>query len=567
MNSSFERAPIFSGWSRVLPYVLAAALAPALRLGFVFFGGDDWQAASALWTARAERLLALVFLGLALRAFFLRRSVATETEATDDPAANPAFGTGALFLIFVPMLFFFACYSWLGYAGFYLGDQDFTNISSALNNTARGQGLLSTAYVDTGRFDTFLAHHFAPALLLFVPFYWLAGFVAGLAPAFAPTHFLYAVLLFAALVAGLAGWTRIVARRIPAAFAPGLLLAFATAPVLWRIAGSFHFEILVLPAAALVFGARGRAPFWIGVVFFLAIKEDMALYLAGFAVWSVWRARDGRERRRGLALIVVCVFYFAAALLAMRWLDGSEAGAGGVAWAAYWRDVWGTSRDPASALVPLLWLGFLPMLAWRFAFVGLAPVLLLHLFSYHPWHREWIGHYVYPVLPALLIASVLGMERLQAFARRLQGARHDGASPAPALLLLWLAFVSWTAAADDSGPPPAFRAAPERRSGLAELIERLPAQACVQAAIPVSPQLPLSHPVFPLLPPAGHRLRTAAAPFLDWAELATDCAERGLLFAPNDPRPPYYVKEHLEALDRIGEDAGEKSGWKLRRLP
>ncbi len=523
----------------------AVAGSPALLALVLYCLGTVAVDSVPLWTARAERLVALGFAVFALRELFQKKGSWRAGPAT---AGVEGQGLARPFLIFLPLIAFLAFYTWGAYAGLFLGDHDFTNISTALNETASGRGLLATPYVRGGPGDTFLGHHFAPALFVYVPAYWLVG----LAPTGSvPTHFLYGVLLWATLAWGLWLWAGILRRAVPGRFALMAAAGLALASPLWRLAGSFHFEVLVLPAAALVFGARRSVVFWGGVLLFLGVKEDMALYLFGF---SVYLYISGENRSRAIRLALVCVFYFALAQGLLVWLSGADS-AGGL-WGAYWRDEWETRRTFMPAFLLLAALGFLPVFAPRVFLCLVLPVLVLHAASFHPWHQSFTGHYVYAVLPGLLLAWVHA-------ARRLAGMRWGRV-----LFGVVLACVAWVAAMEREYPPGLLRENEDLASAR-ELIARVPPGACVQAAMELSPHLPLSVRAFPLVPPIGHARRQEVAPYIRFADFP-DCPDRYALFAPDRPRSPYYAPDHLAAMRALGETFGPplRAGpWVLYRLP
>ena len=534
--------------SITFPVLLLAACAPvAVRFTLHTVGVDS--APGAAWVVHCERGIALVFLVfIAWEARRLWRGTDTSVSPSGDMSWSRSV---RLLLLVVPLLTYFAWFYRQAFVGLYLGDHDFTNISAALNQTARGAGLLPSPYVHGGPGDTFLGHHFAPALFLFVPFYTMAGALDQIGVHL--SHGLYAGLLYLVFAIGVLLWARVFQRELPEPFASSAVLVLVLAFPFWRIGASFHFEVLVVPASALLVGAlpgrAGRWRFWAGALLLLAVKEDMAAYVLCIAL--VFASRS-ESRGRGIALMIVCVVYGALALTALGTLAPEQ----DLPWGAYWRDIWDTERAFAPGIMLVAAVGCLPLAAGRSFLLALFPVLVLHALSFHPWHQGLTGHYGYASLPALLLVMLEGLRRLSSVrAGRL-------------LLFVALAIVSLRAAVDRDTPVSPLAAHPDYPA-LAELVAGIPSGACVQSSFSASPHLGLRHRALPLLAPESHPGRLRHAPYLDPVHFTPGCGRRFLLIRTGAPRPPHYIEEHLRALSEYGGRFGEPvvvGPWELFAL-
>lgn len=473
-----------------------------------------------LYASRAERILAFFFFLGAVHAFFSRK------------AAEPAEKISAMWL-FLPALVVFLHslqYLWHARAALFLADQDITNISSAIANTARGQGLLQTAYVQTGDSGSYLGHHFAPALLLFAPFYFLFP---------GADHSLYPFLICLTLGAGLLVWTLVFRDRMKtsADLWPLFLPALLSVPV-FRLSQSFHNEVFVILFAGAAVLGLGRGKPWLflsGILLWALVKEDTAAY-AGlfcfFAAWIVPRNDPTAPRKLALTGLLVAV----AAGIAGRMIQTALAGSSGPDWSSFMRPGWPDGGQSfAGARISALMLvlgsfGFLPILRLRYATLVIVPVAILHAASYHPWHATYYGHYAYSILPLLMAGTAEAARKVEGWTWRRSFA------------LLVCALALYTNASDKKTPGAPMAADNEFASAVAAArrIEALPPSACIHAQSHLSPVLPAGRTVLPLFAPPGN-------PHRDGKGLDA-CAERYYLL---DVRPPRGATESEEAMERL----------------
>lgn len=172
-------------------------------------------------------------------------------------------------------------------------DQDVTNVSTAIAKTTITD-ILPSPYVAAGSSRSFLAHHFSPSLLLYVPFYKMAMILST-----DVNHNFYNIMLFVTLLAGFFLWLYYAYRSLPTLrwLLPVAMIPILHSFLLYRQILSFHFEVLSIPLMALLLLSlrlHGREDIprravWLRqswpliAMLFAGIKEDMGVYLGLFA--------------------------------------------------------------------------------------------------------------------------------------------------------------------------------------------------------------------------------------------------------------------------------------------
>ncbi len=540
-----------------------AAVAPVLVAGLAPAFADHAQTLELL--RKVEYLLcagaALTALYVALRP--VRSSASPRGAATGPLEAHGAHGEDSglaahfwAFLPATPALAYMALFNQDAYQSLFLSDHDFTNMSAAFANTAYGRGFLATPFLATGDSASYLGHHFAPGLALFyAPIYaayralaWFAADPNTLAPAWRPTHYLYAVALWMTAAAGLWLWSGLALRLLRKTWQAALAMSvIAGAFLTWRLFASYHFEILALPLSAILFRAAGERkilPLCLALLLWLSVKEDFAVYAAAFGVFLSARPDIAGRRWYGALIAVSSIAWF---LLVRYALMPHFAGASGVDWAHYWdADHWRTTRDLRPLFHALLAFALLPLLNLRFSAIVLAPLFLAHALSYQPWHQALLGHYGYALLPFLCYGWLLGFSRAERWFAIFQNARFP-ALAATALACLWLA-----AARDPYMPPPALKTDP-RYAYLETLLRGLPHGACLQTQASFTAHAPIDLSVFPIAIPASNPWQARLPSPGRLAEFKFEpglCERYYLLLEPSDAMPPFYSREMLAELER-----------------
>jgi len=286
-------------------------------------------------------------------------------------------------------------------------------------NASRGHGLVSSFIP-----YSFLGQHFSPALLLFVPLYWLApsprwlllGQSLALGAAIVPLH-----ALARAWLDGSKAWA--------------VVLAYALNVGISRAVGyDFHTEALGVPFVfvALLAATRGNwLVCWLAALAPILAKEDGTLVALGIG----WLVAITSNRRAGLGLMALSTtFALGLSLLVLPFFRAGQAGDLvsryaylGSGAASVVAGVWAHVSDPAAIFAMLTMLaavGFLPLLRPA-ALIAVAPAAGLAILSGNEYQHQLLLQYSLQTTPLLIAAAILGWQRLTA-SRRALGATGIG---------------------------------------------------------------------------------------------------------------------------------------------
>ena len=250
--------------------------------------------------------------------------------------------------------------AWLKLSNFQYNAMDSAIFVNVLENFLAGRGFFSST-----QGGSYFADHFSPIILLPAAWYYLWRSPIGL-------------LVFQVLMAILPVWPLYLIARKKLSDKNALLVVFAYLfnPLVWNLA-IFEFELLPIAIFFLLmvyyFHLQKRWwPFLICLVLAMLVREDVALWLVGFGVWSWWRDRQDGQRlsRYSLTSFLAGVTYFLAAILAIRLIGG------GYKFTEYYslQNIWSWSQLElvVGLLLPL---AFLPLLRPR----ALLPTALIYL--------------------------------------------------------------------------------------------------------------------------------------------------------------------------------------------
>src|SRR5688572_14390747 len=263
-----------------------------------------------------------------------------------------------------------------------------------------------------------LAQHFMPTLLLLAP----------LGALFDTPVYLIA-LQASLFVAGAYLLYRFAEPRVPRPYAVALLVAYLISRRTHSAATGYFYiesaEPLLTFGALLAWSAGRQVWYWLLLVLALGCKEDVALYFGLFGVVQAVTNPAGPSRRRGLLTAAVCTVWAAVAVFVAvpYWSDayglgsanpilsgrfGIDNGAGFQA--AIGRMV--SFSSLAKLVTVTSTVGFLCFLAPRWFAIAL-PGIAFNLAALPGTNQAGLGgHYLWPILPWLLVAAVYGAERL-----------------------------------------------------------------------------------------------------------------------------------------------------------
>ncbi|MBL8021522.1 MAG: DUF2079 domain-containing protein [Leptospirales bacterium] len=484
----------------ILLHLLVASTALCFLVPIVFPGGDQ-----AVYYF--ERIICGAFFLTGLL-FIWRR------ERTRD--ILPRFRL-VIWIVFAGSVAHLGVFTWSARTSLFLADQDITNISSAIANTANGFGILPTAYVHTGESGSYLGHHFAPALLFLLPAY-LGGNILGL------DHFVYPASLFFVSALGLLVWIRLIGIKFSDDALSSVLAAcmLLNAFPLLRLSQSFHNEMFVILFSGLFFLALELEKTWLiysAALLWMMVKEDTSVYVALIGVFLAidQQTRHNKSggrvalafRSQGFRLALFALSYFATGHLLQAWFGGKT----GPDWSIFFHGEWPQVTTLSIAVArPIALVGivgafaFLPLTRPLFSLVAILPIAVLHLLSNHPWHSTYYGHYAYAILPFLMYGSLLGIHRVSRLREEAPagiGRFFASQSFRTGLLCFCLGISFYFNSGDRQTPGKLFKTDPEYGSAWS-LAREIPKDYCVFAERNLSPLVPVDRLVLPLAPVEGN---------------------------------------------------------------
>jgi uncharacterized membrane protein len=291
----------------------------------------------------------------------------------------------------------FGVLSVLRHRAFGSGRFDLGNMTQAVWSTAQGD-MLSVTDVH-GEQISRLGSHFDPILVVLAPLWWLW-----------PSPELLLVVQAAATALGAVPvyW---LARAHLDGERPALALAVAYLlypPVQWLTASDFHPVALACPLLLFAWwflDERRLFPFALCAAVAMTAKEHVGLAVAGMGIWYAVRYRAPST---GLAIAGTAA---AVALLAALVVVPHFAPAGSSAFESRYDDPALDGRDLAYLAALFLPLGLLPLAA-PLALLAALPELGLNLLSSTITQTSVKTHYAATATPALLAATVYGVERV-----------------------------------------------------------------------------------------------------------------------------------------------------------
>jgi uncharacterized membrane protein len=313
---------------------------------------------------------------------------------------------------------YLAINQWLGGRWFLA---DVGNIQYCLVNTWNGKFMYSP--LDEANF---FAGHFSPILFLMLPLIWLSVYPIPLVTTYQLALALTPVPIY------------IIARQ------RSLAPVVAVSAGFWFLCNHFvgslelsnHFESLyVLFALSLIASlhAGNKHAWWVFAILALAVKEDAALWILGYACWEYIFHRSGRGKSRATWLVALCVGWAIVAVVVMVIAStGASTNA-----SRYLTRMNGISISRENLWVFLLLIvssAGMCLANWKAAILLLIPIpVLLGNYSFT---RTLQYYYSYPFLPFLAYATLAGAASICEWgANRPNVARHVTKAVSAVLLL------------------------------------------------------------------------------------------------------------------------------------
>ncbi len=333
-------------------------------------------------------------------------------------------------------------------------DADYVGMQEVIRSLGRRDFYLSRYYSNSGE-GSYLSHHFAPALVLFLPFEYIMpdrwGYAIGIL-----FYYLFGILLWASIL-----WKKFNAQfltinddshykklsmdvenksqnyihQIPIFFL--IIFCLFNSVYLYRLGTSFHFEVLVIPLSALFFASYER---WkhdktkkrltsviLSLTFFLMIKEDISIYLMLFLIPFICKESFDLSKQKIFykikfqfskfytspvtLIFIFCLLYSSFTMFVLPYFFHPT---DRMTWIGALTQNYGEEYKKVTGFSKTIRIFFELMISAGFGFVsnvnifiGLTSIYLTHVFSERPWHHEVYSYYCYTIVPFLLYSSYL----------------------------------------------------------------------------------------------------------------------------------------------------------------
>jgi uncharacterized membrane protein len=263
---------------------------------------------------------------------------------------------------------------------------------------------------------TLQAHHFMPTLFLLTPLHWVW-----------PSPVLLILLQCAAVAVAAILLARIALEHVPPLAASAIVLAFlASRKAHSAVISTFYIESF---EPALIFGfvwaaaARRWAWYWPLVGLALGCKEDVAIYVALFGVLL---AVDRRTRLQGALTVVAATVWLAVAVgvAIPHAREASGLPAANPFIEARYGEPGAVGERLASARAVSKLAGLLAatamlcLVAPRYLVVAIPGVLLNLAATRESLQAGLVGHYLWPILPWVFLATIEGVKRVRWYSPR-----------------------------------------------------------------------------------------------------------------------------------------------------
>lgn len=331
-------------------------------------------------------------------------------------AAAAGFWVGLLIVIYFLV---FSSLSILKHLSLHSTYLDLGLESQVVWNTTQGR-FLEASFGPSGELISALSFHVSPISLFLAPFYWLFSDPIVL-------------LIAQTLVLSLGGlpifW---LARKVTGSsvLAFAILVSYLLYPPLeYSNLSDFHPQTLATTIILFSFWYlynRNFRNFYFWMFLGLLVKENISLLYAALGLYLIFVMR---ERRRGIFVFLISIFYFLSALyFLMPYFSGGTMGALGryqYLGTSPREIIWHLLSRPTETLGILLMppkikylfhllvsVGFLPILAPGYLLLA-ASEFFLNLFSvYNPqWQVKF--HYTAAITPFIFIAAIFGVGKLR----------------------------------------------------------------------------------------------------------------------------------------------------------
>lgn len=291
---------------------------------------------------------------------------------------------------------------------FFLTDNDVVSITEVIVESSKGNFFLGHHFGDAEK-SNYLAHHFSPILIIFIPFFKII-----------PFRITYCITILFYNFLGLVLWERIsfhlIRKKIVYLFISILPLLN---DFLFNLFTSYHFESLLFFFFLLFYYGLITKNFkieLIGYISCILIKEDIPIYFCLLSMFFLFK----KDFRRFLSYLLVSSFYYS---LITYYIQPALDQSARVNWLLAWEN-WGKNKteiimgilSQPKVVSLIFWekrniffnlfssFGFLPVLS-ACSLPSLLVIYTLQILSNRIWYNAFYHYYCYTVLPFLIIGT------------------------------------------------------------------------------------------------------------------------------------------------------------------
>lgn len=379
-------------------------------LGILVTGGGEIQIAGVKINIYSIKYPFRVFLGLFALTVFLQKGTSSHLLRTIERLLTDRSVKIGLLLLALSI------FIWIKFSQHYTfrtGAFDLSMYDYALSNTLKGN-FMYTPWL--GR--SYFSEHFAPILLLLLPFYWVHDRATTLVVIQALVTVLAAIPLYKLAIAKL---TR------PLAACCIVIVYLNYRYVVHGFMFDFHMEIFepLWVFCVFVFLSRSASvPYFCTLVLALMCKEDMPIYMFFLGVYACVREKKWKLGVPTMLLSLLWALLAWKVFIPMSYPDGARTSHFLERWGQYgqtYAQILGNLLTHPGELFGGLFLNRLKGLLSRLGYLPLAdplalglalPPLLLNTTSSFDLQKHLQVHYALPVIPFVFIALVSGINNL-----------------------------------------------------------------------------------------------------------------------------------------------------------
>jgi uncharacterized membrane protein len=374
---------------------------------------------------------------------------------------------------------------------FFLVEHDTVLFTEVILETARGN-FFHSPHLGSVDSSNYLAHHFSPILLIFVPIMKII-----------PARMSYVYLLFFFIILVLFFWEKI---NYKIHNDPEIYFISSIFPIFnhftYSIFTSYHFELIILTLFIIFMWSILTKKFILNFVIFIMLllsKEDVSLYLFLFSFVFLFQKRYVHFV---LYSTISLLYFLYIPNFFQSYLDQSARINWYNSWLKYGNNhleitiniVYEIIQNSSllisiikgiyKTLIPFL---FLPLFAILF-FLPSIPIYILHIVSDRIWYNSFYHYYSYPILPFLFYSFAYGLKNYQKI-------RNKNLKLNIAVLLFLFSYLMY----NEKSLPLEMRDIPKDRvSAIRDVIRYIPpgSQVCVQFDLGMF--LPRDNPIYPI---------------------------------------------------------------------